>query len=178
MHGFFMPKHRTWCAGFYGISHSYGAEVPVPTGGPDARMSVGTMAQDPVFSLHRYFLGANRMRTHFDDLLKQGRADVTEDPELRLYMEAWYGMLFVVVEGWRELALHDTEVDELLGSPHVDLLRRVRNGVFHFQQDYYDDRLLGFVITDGTAEWVRNLNRALGRFFLEHLRARRQVTEN
>ena len=133
---------------------------------------------DPVFTLHRYFVCANRMRAHFDDVLKDSsqknpQPDPTEDVELRLYMETWYGLLFVVIEGWHELGLHDTEIDELLKSPHVDLLRRTRNGVFHFQKAYFDKRFLGFVTTDRTADWVRTLNQAFGRYFLGHLRARR-----
>lgn len=134
------------------------------------------MPSDPIGTLHRYFVYADRMRGHFDSLLKRKLQAGREEPEdavsellERLYMELWYGLLFVVVEGWQALELHDPAIDALLGSSHLNLLRRVRNGVFHFQPTYFDERYLGFVTTDGTAEWVRELHDALGRFFLEHI---------
>lgn len=74
----------------------------------------------------------------------------------------------MVVEGWRELGLSEPTVDRLLASSNVDLLRRYRNGVFHFQRDYNDDRFLGFM-TEGTdtVAWVRELTLHLGRYFLQ-----------
>ena len=76
--------------------------------------------------------------------------------------------LYVVIEGWKELKLHDPVIDGLLTSPNVDLLRRYRNGVFHFQPEYMDKRFRGFV-EEGTepVAWVRELNKQFGRFFLE-----------
>jgi hypothetical protein len=123
------------------------------------------------FSLHRYFIWANRMRTHFDELLKNssrgGREDGS-DIEEWLYMAFWYGGLYVVIEGWQELGLHDERIDSLLQSPNVDLLRRYRNGVFHFQKKYHDDRFYEFLKSGKTAVvWVRELNRQFGRWFLE-----------
>jgi hypothetical protein len=54
-----------------------------------------------------------------------------------LKMCFWYGTLFVVVEGWKESRLSDPEVDRLLSSPKTELLRRFRNGMFHFQTDHW-----------------------------------------
>jgi hypothetical protein len=123
-----------------------------------------------LMTLHRYFIWANRMRTHFDDILAQpliGTAEI----ESFLYMSYWYGGLFVVIEGWKALQLSDSMIDGLLASPNVELLRRYRNAVFHFQQDYIDQRFLEFM-TQGIdqAAWVRALNEQFGRYFLELLR--------
>jgi hypothetical protein len=38
-------------------------------------------------------------------------------------MSYWYGSLYVVVEGWRELNETDPKVDPLISSPHVDRLK-------------------------------------------------------
>jgi hypothetical protein len=111
------------------------------------------------------------MRTHFDSLLASGtHATGQGEIESILYMSYWYGGLYVVVEGWKELGLTDAAVDRLLQSPNVDLLRRYRNGVFHFQRQYNDQRFMEF-ITQGTnvVLWVRDLNEQLGRYFLESL---------
>jgi hypothetical protein len=119
-----------------------------------------------VLTLHRYYIWANRMRTHFDEILSQGMPSGKAEIESFLYMSYWYGALYVVVEGWRELKLVDTVIDELLQSPNVDLLRRYRHGVFHFQQDYSDKRFLAFMEEgNNTVEWVRSLNLQFGRYF-------------
>jgi hypothetical protein len=132
---------------------------------------------DPKFTLHRYFIWANRMRTHFDEELKkvEPNRDFGEYIEANMYMSLWYSQLYVVVEGWRELGLQDTNIDELLKSPNIELLRRYRNGVCHFQKDYFDDRFQEF-ISEGekVVEWVRELNREFGRWFLEYLKAHKK----
>ena len=52
-----------------------------------------------------------------------------------LFMQIWYGMLYVVVEGWRELGLVDDEIDALSkNSEYVTKLRNFRNAVFHYQK--------------------------------------------
>jgi hypothetical protein len=81
-------------------------------------------------------------------------------------MSYWYGALHVVIEGWKELKLVDTVIEDLLQSPNVDLLRRYRNAVFHFQADYHDKKFLAFFKegTDSVA-WVRSLNLQFGRYF-------------
>jgi hypothetical protein len=128
-----------------------------------------------VYALHRYYLWANHMRSRFFDVLGEASArgekvDLSGDSGIYavMFMSYWYAGLHVVIEGWNELGLKDDEVETLLDSPNVDLLRRYRNGVFHFQPVYYDDRFVG-LIRDGedVVTWVRSLNSAFGRVFLE-----------
>lgn len=128
----------------------------------------------PTLTLHRYFIWANRMRTHFDSLFSDETPVARVGPgskrfiEAMLYMSYWYAGLYVVIEGWKELELHDPVIDALLTSPNVALLRRYRNGVFHFQPDYMNARFRGF-IEEGVepVTWVRELNQQFGRFFLD-----------
>ena len=124
---------------------------------------------DPaLFTLHRYYIWANRMRTHFDELLQRNAAKPKEEIESFLYMSYWYGGLFVVIEGWQELGLSEPTIDKLLASPNVQLLRRYRNGVFHFQKNYFDDRFVEFMREgENTVEWVRDLTLHFGRYFLQ-----------
>jgi len=63
------------------------------------------------------------MRTHFDEVLAQGVPAGKAEIESFLYMSYWYGALYVVIEGWRELKLVDPAIDQLLQSSNVDLLR-------------------------------------------------------
>jgi hypothetical protein len=130
---------------------------------------------EKVFALHRYFLQANQMRTYYDArLTAEGVASVEDDQWTQQWIDLclWYACLFVVIEGWHELKLSDPVIDNLLVSPHVDLLRRFRNGVAHYQPKYWDDRLTDFVAQGpSSAKWARELNGNFGRFFLEWFRA-------
>lgn len=130
-------------------------------------------------SLHRYFIWANRLRDYFDAAIK--KRDKTDDnafaDEVGLFMSHWYSALYVVVEGWKELDLHDPTVDDLLQSPNVELLKRFRHGTFHFQKNYFDGRFTTFwEESEDTVPWVRNLNRELGGYFLRELRAAKDNT--
>jgi hypothetical protein len=122
-----------------------------------------------VMALHRYFIQADRLRCHFDELLaKQGPAKVDDDnwTVQFLYMGLWYGCLRVVAEGWQELGLSDTAIDELIASPNLSLLQRFRNAVFHYQKDYWSPKFLEFVQEEDSAIWVRTLNAEFSRWFL------------
>lgn len=128
-----------------------------------------------IFTLHRYFIWANRMRDLFDNLLARGDQE-KNGIELMMYMSLWYALLYVVVEGWKQLELADAQIDQLLESPNVELLRRYRNGVFHFQPEYLGPRLVGFVAEPGTPAWVRELNLQFGRYFLAWFREAKRDT--
>jgi hypothetical protein len=137
---------------------------------------------EEVMSLHRYFNAANQQRAEFDRLIKEHREKHGEPikyggedwNESWIAMSYWYGGLFVVIEGWQELGLTDDQVDALLESPNVALLKRYRNGVFHFQRKYFDERFLE-LIRDGedVVTWVRELNQQFGRWFLEWFASRK-----
>lgn len=139
--------------------------------------SEGRASRRAIHTLHRYYIWQNRMRVEFENVLTDAAergVPVTSgsDEEIHafMWMSYWYAGLYVVVEGWRELDLRDPEVDQLLASANVEPLRRYRNGVFHFQRQYFDERFVG-LLADGenVVNWVRSLNQALGRVFLERL---------
>jgi hypothetical protein len=138
-------------------------------------MAEPVVREAELLSLHRYYVWANQMKALFDEKLKGAghgaleavRRDGSIDIEIAMYMSLWYGCLYVVVEGWKECGFRESEVDSLLTSPNVELLKRLRNGTFHYQKRYWDERFLGFMRAgDATAPWMRALNNALGRFFL------------
>ncbi|SRR6266498_3267119 len=125
-----------------------------------------------IFTLHRYYIWSNFMRTKFDEIIQdKSQQNFKGEMESFAYMSYWYGGLFVVVEGWQDLQLSEPIIDELLASPHVDLLRRYRNGVFHFQRDYNDKRFLEFMAEGmSIVQWVRDLTLHFGRYFLQRFR--------
>ena len=84
------------------------------------------------------------------------RYDAYESPEQEspvgfgtVLMLQFYAALWVAVEGWRKCPLSNETVDELLTDPafeqNVQLLRRFRNGVYHYQSDLISERLLTFL---------------------------------
>ncbi len=129
-----------------------------------------------IITLHRYFIWADRMRVHFDEILKRAESKpvAVELPKTEngidtfLYMSLWYGTFYVLIEGWQELKLTDPKIDSLLKSPNVELLRRYRNGVFHFQKEYYDKRFME-LMSEGQdiANWIRNLRDEFSRWFID-----------
>jgi hypothetical protein len=89
------------------------------------------MANVALFSLHRYFRWAEAMKGHHDSRdyppLDQRRAH--SEP----YLAYWLGGLYVVIEGWKDQGFSDPTIDDLLtDEKRVDLLRRYRNGAFHY----------------------------------------------
>ncbi len=129
---------------------------------------------DQIFTIHRYWMWANAMRTHFDKCLTDKSRDKKQDISWfadyeGVFLSHWYAALFVVIEGWHKMKLKDQVIDDLLSSSNVDLLRRFRNGVCHFQPNYLDDRFIAFMAEPTTVAWVRKLNTEFGRYFLQTL---------
>jgi hypothetical protein len=62
-------------------------------------------------------------------------------------MSHFYAAEYVVIEGWREAGFTDSVIDEALKRwpDLLDLLRRYRNGVFHYQPKLVEPRFTGFL---------------------------------
>ena len=124
---------------------------------------------DNEFALGRYCLWADKMQHDFMRHITHRTEpdDFHFEQHGLIYMSYWYGALYVVVEGWQELKLTDPEIDGLLQSPYVDLLRRYRNGVFHFQRKFHDERFWDLMLAGREAvEWVSQLHREFRRYFM------------
>lgn len=85
-------------------------------------------------------------------------------------MQVWYSLLYVVVEGYRELGQEYQPLEEVLAkAEYVDLLRRFRNATFHFQADPLNDKLIDFLDKQDSEIWIRDLNKQLEAFFMQAL---------
>jgi hypothetical protein len=129
------------------------------------------------FTLHRYFIWADAMRSHFDREVTKRQDSASKEHELGveefMYMSLWYAQLYTVIEGWHETKQKDSKVDELLNqTDNISLLRRYRNGTAHFQKDYFDSRFTNFVSKDGSTLWIRESHEALSNYFLQRLELR------
>ncbi len=125
-----------------------------------------------VHALHRYLIWSIHMR---DQCLQLKHIDkIPDDPiEKRLWLirpfmwlALWLALLYVIAEGFKDLGLSDPIIDELLGSRNLELLRRFRNGAFHFQRDYFDPRFTYVWSSDEVQEWAVRLHDEFRRFFM------------
>jgi len=129
-------------------------------------------------SFGRYLSWADLLNRLYEEELERTPASEEDDQEqghkwrclgLMCY---WYGSLNVVVDAYDEIMLSDPVVDRLLAHPRGfrNLLRRYRNGVFHFQESLLDRRLRD-LLEEGAAHayWVRALHDELIRAYTEYL---------
>jgi len=124
--------------------------------------------------LFRYFMAASLMSQEFyrhladpkDAALHRGDGMAFMVSKAGLKMCLWYGMLYVVIEGWHEVGLSDPEVDRLLTSPNTKRLKQFRNGMFHFQKDHWLPAKFAdfFVPANQTVDWVLALTGELRRY--------------
>jgi len=128
---------------------------------------------EDLLALQRYYIWANRLREHFDSAVANLAPTACPDElfvnDCGQFHSHWYAALFVVVEGWEAIKVSDSEINVLSTSPNVDLLRRFRNRVCHYQRNYNDPRFLDLWQAQGVVPWVRQLNLAFGRYFLQKL---------
>lgn len=128
---------------------------------------------EKIISWGRYLYWADLSKDRFDSLLAAySSPDEIPNGEYFAYSSQWFAALHVVIEGWSELDLTDPAINRLLSEfdELKSLLRRYRNGVFHFQPHLLDDRFSGFVKSkDNWSLWTRILHDEFVRFFSDWL---------
>ncbi len=129
-----------------------------------------TEALERTLAWAKYLFWADLSRQRFDDYLGHSHDINATTRQWHFFglMSSWFAAEYVVVEGWKHARLHEDTIDELLGrySDLVDLLRRYRNGVFHYQPRLIDKRFTGFLNRDEQAiRWVRYLHDEFLRYY-------------
>jgi hypothetical protein len=136
----------------------------------------------PLLSLHRYWLYSDRLRVLFRGALDDWPGDAEQPPgpaeavlmlhtDPGIFMAYWHASLYVVIEGYRALGLHDPAIDILLQSPNVDHLRLFRNGTFHYQREPIPHKLVGIMSSQDAVTWLRQLHTRMGQFLLAQVKA-------
>jgi hypothetical protein len=82
----------------------------------------------------------------------------------------WFASEYVAIEGWKKVGFRDSEIDELLSKNQnsIDLLRRARNAVFHYQTTPYDKRLEEFAKQFHKDGWLVELHQLFLKFMLAY----------
>lgn len=128
--------------------------------------------KEEIYSLHRYYIQANRMKIHFYKVLSQ-QPESSEQfiIESKTYMQIWYSFIYVVIEGWQQLKLSDDKINTLLNNEpkKVALLKKYRNATFHYQKIYNNNKFENFYKESTTVNWIFSLNEEFGRWFLANL---------
>ncbi|MGF1747139.1 hypothetical protein [Vibrio cionasavignyae] len=82
----------------------------------------------------------------------------------------FYSLLYVVVEGYRELNSSDEKVDSLLEAvDFVDALRLFRNATFHYQKTPISEKAMKFLETDNSELWIQELHSSFRQYFEKQL---------
>lgn len=128
---------------------------------------------EEMHSLSRYYGWCDLMKMHFTQVAAQLNSESRDIGLTKLlaqaYMCYWYGGLYVVIEGYRNLKLADPAIDDLLGSHNARLLKCFRHGVFHYQRKYFDKRFMNFITQgENVVPWVASLHRVFDRLFAAH----------
>ena len=144
-------------------------------------MSISEGLDLKLVALHKHWITADSVQYH---LRRSGRTDgevfkgvpdgvveLAQAHSMFLALSVWYGLLYVVIEGYQELGLKDEQIDKLLAdTERVSALRRFRNGVFHYQQDPVPEKVLAFIAARDSEIWIRDVNASFKLFFERELR--------
>ncbi len=100
----------------------------------------------------RYLYSAQVLKEQFEGTLDLPETDgfvYWRNPTSFVWLQYYYSSLYVVIESWQELKLRNPLIDFLLGHQQgvVSLLRRFRNGVFHYQPELENPKLVQLLHT-------------------------------
>lgn len=84
-------------------------------------------------------------------------------------MLIFYALLYVVVEAYGKFNERSDELDRLINEGPVNNLRRLRNAVFHVQDEPFTPKLWDFLLTPESEKWVHRVRRGFEDFFRDRL---------
>jgi hypothetical protein len=127
-------------------------------------------------ALHKHWIAADAVQHHLRRSMRSAESEETGLPvPLKAMAElhstfavlgVWYGLLYVVIERYRDLDYRDEAIDAVLANEAmVSALRRFRNATFHFQATPFSNKLIDFLTAESSEIWIRELNRAFRHFF-------------
>lgn len=127
---------------------------------------------EELISLHKHWLNADAVKEVVTTKIRGGHGlpeDLAAFAEVQssfAKLSVLYGLIFVVVEGYRDLKCANPKVDELLAHENfVDALRLFRNATFHYQKCSIPEKAMKFLELPESEHWIRELHKAFKMFF-------------
>ncbi len=127
---------------------------------------------EELISLHKHWLNADAVKEVVtakiggDHGLPEGLTESAELHSSFARLSVLYGLIYVVVEGYKELKCANPKVDELLSQEEfVDALRLFRNSTFHYQKNPIPEKALKFLELPESESWIKALHLAFKKFF-------------
>jgi hypothetical protein len=114
------------------------------------------------------------MYRDWDKFMTEKSADDAKKarPEWLGVSSYWASSLYVVIEGWETAKFTDPIVDALLGvSNYKDVLRRLRNGTFHYQPSVLSQKVTEFFQTSDVTLWLYFLHEEFCRWLRDCVEA-------
>lgn len=132
---------------------------------------------EKLVALHKYWINANAIKQVV--MTKIGGDSSNLPDEIGQLAEIYssfarlsvlYGLIYVVIEGYKELKYTNEQIDTLLAQDDfVDALRLFRNATFHYQKKPISEKALKFLELEESEIWIRELHIAFKLFFEKEL---------
>jgi hypothetical protein len=109
-----------------------------------------------LFSWGRYLYWAELKQRDWDRFMTEKGENATEAlPEWLGVSCYWAASLYVVIEGWETAKFQDPVIEGLLKlSNYKDILRRLRNGTFHYQPELLAPKTHAFLSSPDGTLWL------------------------
>ncbi|SRR6266568_5751526 len=122
-----------------------------------------------LFTWGRYLYWSELMYRNWDRYMEEKGADA-EIPERLGVSSYWAASLYVVIEGWETAKFQDPIIDVLLDvSNHKDVLRRLRNGTFHYQRSLVSEKFGDFLNSSDALLWLYTLHTEFCRWLRDYV---------
>ncbi len=134
-------------------------------------MSTFSANSELLFSWGRYLYWADLMYRDWDKFMAEKGADAKRaNPEWLGVSSYWAASLYVVIEGWEIAKFKDPIVDALLRvSNYKDVLRRLRNGTFHYQPAILSQKIVDFFKSPDVTLWLYFLHEEFCRWLRDYI---------
>ncbi|ALS33075.1 hypothetical protein PTRA_a1935 [Pseudoalteromonas translucida KMM 520] len=134
------------------------------------------MLDSKLVSLHKHWITADAIKQVVSAPVDEETGLPEELQELAKYhsmfqrLTVLYSLLYIVVEGYRELKYENKIIDDLLANEDfVDALRLFRNAIFHYQKQPIPEKAMKFLELTESELWIRKLHSSFGAFFEKEL---------
>lgn len=128
---------------------------------------------EKLISWFRYLYWAEICYTKYEELLNS--AENPDDIPIHKFIafsSQWYASLYVVIEGWQELEIQDNFINRILADHQklINILRRYRNCIYHFQKNLIDKRFIDLAKTRDIFQlWIFLVHEQFKRYYSDYL---------